>query len=165
MSTLTGPGSGPASAPRPDGPASRPFVALAQVTEAVRCANHVTAFAAWTVSTVAMGLAFELAGPHSLGWPAWPLLALLVPVVTAGARAVLLLVRAAAVQADVGGEPGWSAGAVAGEPPTVEETWARLHRATAAVQYREILARRALLWSYLSAAAFLAWSLAASLYP
>jgi hypothetical protein len=166
MSTLTGPGSGPAPTPRLDGPANRSFIALAQVTEAVRRANHVTALASWTVTTVAMGLVFELAGLRSLK-PAEVvlLLALFVPVLAAVVRAVLLLVRAAAQESVVGGEPGWSAGAAADEPPTIEETWARLHRATAAVQYREILAREALRWAYICAGSFLAWSITATLIP
>ena len=164
MSTLIGPGSSPAPAPHSDGPASHPLVALAQVTQSVRRANHVTAFASWLVATVGMGLVFELAGMGSPGPPRLAaLLALLIPVIVAGGRAVGLLTEAASVQAVVGGEPRWSAGASADEPPTVEAIWTRLHLATAAVQYREILARKALTWAYLCAAGFVGWSVAATL--
>lgn len=164
MSTLIGPGSSPAPAPYSSGPASRPLVALAQVTESVRRANHVTGFASWMVATIAMGLMFELAGMRSPGPPGLvALLALLIPMLAAGVRAVGLLCEAASVQAVVGGEPRWSAGASADEPPTAEAAWTRLHLATAAVQYREILARRALTWCFVCAAGFVAWSVAATL--
>jgi hypothetical protein len=116
------------------------------------------------VATAGAGLLFELAGMRSPGPPELAvLLVLLIPVVAAGVRTVGLLAEAAFAQAAVGGQPRWSAGASADEPPTAEAAWTRLHLATAAVQYREILARRALTWAYLCAAGFAGWSVVTTL--
>jgi len=152
------------SPPGPDrsGPADGPLLdTLADVTELVRGANQTTAVATWTVTTMAVGLLFQIDRLQSAR-PATSalLLALLVPILGAAGRVVLLLTRAAAAGAAVGGVPRWSAGATAGTPPSVEQVWTRLHLATAALQYREMLARHAALWAAPAGLGFLAWSLA-----
>ena len=70
----------------------------------------------------------------------------------------------APVGAIVGGDPGWSTGAVADEPPTAEQVWDRLHLATAALQCRELLARRALLWAYGCAGWFAVWCVVVTVF-
>lgn len=161
MSTRTGPGH-TRPAPQSGGSASAALISLADVTAAVQRANHITSFACWTVTTIAMGLVLEIGGLLAPGPPVW-LLAVLLPVLAAVVRAVLLLVRAAAAGSAVGGVPGWSAGAAGGAPPTAEQVWDRLHLAAAAVQHREVLAGRALTWAYTSGIGFGAWSLLATL--
>jgi hypothetical protein len=156
MSTLTGPGADPV--PLPGDPARRRLETLADVTEAVLRANHLTGPAAWLVAMSVLAWAFTLPDLGSASAPSVTLLlALMLPVPALAFRAVLLLARAARAGAEVGGEPRWSAGASTDEPPTAEQVWDRLHQATTAVQLREVLARRALAWAVATTSGTAAW--------
>jgi len=143
------------------GPADGPLLGtLADVTELAGQANQTTVFATWTVATMGIGLMFVLDRVQTARLPvAVLLLGLLLPILAAAGQTVLLLSRAGAAGAAVGGVPRWSAGASADRPPSVHQVWDRLHLATAALQCRELLARRAAVWAGAAGLGFLAWSL------
>jgi hypothetical protein len=161
-----------------------PIPALAAVLIALQRANHATAFASWTVTTIGLGLIFQARTVWTAGSvPAVLLTGLLLPVLAMAARVTVLLVYAgrAGAGAAVGGA--WrgagdpSTGAAADDPPAAglvtsvlppggeagaelgsAEAADRLRLLTAAVQRREVLAHAALNWAYAAGVAFLAWS-------
>ncbi|HEX6471835.1 MAG TPA: hypothetical protein VF069_22255 [Streptosporangiaceae bacterium] len=154
--------------PRKDTPPHEAISTTADVLELLKRSNHATAFAGWTVTTIAMGLVIQVGALRSI--ESFPLtlvlVGLLVPVLAATARTGVLLASAGRAAADAGGE-GEPTGAVAGATslPTEPEAAARLARdrlrsAVTSTQLRGVLARRALMWAYGAGAAFLAWSLA-----
>jgi hypothetical protein len=149
--------------PHKDTPAPEAISTTAEVIELVRRSNHATAFAGWTVATIAMGLVIQADSLRSIeSYPVTSMLiGLLVPVLAATARVVFLLVSAGRAVSVAGGD-GEPAGAVAGtgqdEPARL--AWDRLRSAITSAQIRDAHARRALAWAYGAGAAFLTWSLA-----
>jgi hypothetical protein len=152
--------------PRKDTPPHEVISTTADVLELLKRSNHATAFAGWTVTTIAMGLVFQVRALRAIeSFPLTLLLVgLLVPVLAATARTGVLLASAGRA-ADAGGE-GEPTGAVAGATslPTDTEAAARLARdrlrsAITSTRLRDALARRALIWACGAGATFLAWSL------
>jgi membrane protein required for beta-lactamase induction len=143
--------------------------------ELVRRSNHATAFAAWTVTTIAMGLVIQIDTLRSIVSFSTTLLVigLLIPVLAATARTTVLLVSAGRGATVVGGEALGPTGAAADatlsapsesartEPaqPTAQQACDRLWSVIASAQSRDAQAHHALRWAYGSGIAFLAWSL------
>jgi hypothetical protein len=167
MTTITG----PRALPHKGTPAPEAITTTAEVIELLKRSNHATAFAGWTVTTIAMGLVILTGAlravesfPVTLG-----LIGLLVPVLAATARTGILLAgagRAVSVVGDESEPTGAAAGTVnaagtaADHESAVRQARDRLRSAVASAQMRDVLARRALGWAYGSGAAFLTWGLA-----
>jgi hypothetical protein len=168
----------PRALPDKGTPAPEAISTTADVIELVKRSNHATAFAGWTVTTIAMGLLMQagtLRKVESFS-VTLVLMGLLVPVLAATARTGILLVAAGRAASVAGGESeptGAAAGAAfdaekheaAGHKADDHEAAAcrardRLWSTLTSAQARELLARRALGWAYGSGAAFLTWSLA-----
>jgi hypothetical protein len=141
------------------------FATVTEMFAMVQQANHATAFASWTVTTGALGLAAEAGTVRAaLGTPLGGMLAVaLGPVLAAGAYVVVLLARAHAL----------TAGAhedfhrfIATVTPDAREFTApalrQLQRLTAATRHRAMLTRAALTWAYVAGAGFVGWSLTAA---
>jgi hypothetical protein len=162
MTTITSPRALPKDTPTPED-----ISTVSQVIEVVRRSNHATAFAGWTVTTIAMGLVFQVDKLKSIeSFPVTAvLIGLLIPVLAATVRTGLLLVSAGRAVSVVGGD-GEPTGAAAdtgqstGEERAYRQVWDRLRSAITSAQVREARARRALVWAYVAGAAFLSWSLA-----
>jgi hypothetical protein len=166
---------GPRALPDKGTPAPEAISTTADVIELVKRSNQATAFAGWTVATIAMGLVIQAGTLRTV--ESFPvtlvLMGVLVPVLAAvlaaTARTGILLVGAGRAASVVGGESG-PTGAAAGvldaadhvSPehaaacPARDRLWSTLKSA----QARERPARRALSWASGSGAAFLTWSLA-----
>lgn len=173
MTTIAGPG----ALPDKGTPAPEAISTTADVIELVKRSNHATAFAGWTVTTIAMGLVIEAGTLRTV--ESFPvtlvLMGLLIPVLAATARTGILLVGAGRAASVAGGESeptGAAAGALDAADHVPAEHKAPDHEAAArlardrlwsmltSAQARERLAHRALSWAYGSGAAFLTWSLA-----
>ena len=111
MTTITG----PRALPHKGTPAPEAISTTADVIELVRRSNHATAFAGWTVTTVAMCLVFLTGTLRSVEsfTVTLVLIGVLVPVLAATARTGILLAGAVRAGSVVGGE-GEPAGAAAG---------------------------------------------------
>jgi hypothetical protein len=161
----------PRALPGKGTPAPEAISTTADVIELVKRSNHATAFAGWTVTTIAMGLVFLVGTLRSVDsfMITLVLMGLLLPVLAATARTGILLAGAGRAVSVVGGasEPGAAAGATlsAGDLSPADDAAAarqardRLRSAVTSAQIRDVLARRALLWAYGAGAAFLTWSL------
>jgi hypothetical protein len=149
--------------PHKDTPAPTAISTTADVIEVVRRSNHATAFAGWTVATIAMGLVIQADSLRSIESFSVTsmLIGLLVPVLAATTRVVFLLVNASRAVSVVGGD-GAPTGAAAdtGQDEPASLAWDRLRAAITSAQIRDAHARRALAWAYGAGAAFLSWSLA-----
>jgi hypothetical protein len=150
--------------PTKDTPTPEAVTTTADVIELVRRSNHATAFAGWTVATIAMGLVIQADSLRSIESFSitLTLMGLLLPVLAATARTGYLLVSAGRAISVVGGE-GESTGAAAdtdGEEAATRQAWDRLRSVITSAQIRDARARRALAWAYGAGAAFLTWSLA-----
>jgi hypothetical protein len=156
--------------------ADRTITTTIDVVTVLRRSNHATAFAGWTVATIAMGLVIQIDTVRAIGsGPAVILLAaLLVPVLAATGRVVVLLSRAAQAATDagtgIGGDAGTGVGSdakthagAAADLPSASAAWDRLNILITMTQIRDSLARRALGWAYGSGIAFLAWSVLATI--
>jgi hypothetical protein len=162
---------GPRALPDKGTPAPEAISTTADVIELVKRSNHATAFAGWTVTTIAMGLVIQAGTLRTV--ESFPvtlvLIGLLVPVLAATARTGILLVGAGRAASVAGGESeptGAAAGVLDAADHVPPEHAAaclardRLWSTLKSAQARERLARRALIWAYGSGAAFLTWSLA-----
>jgi hypothetical protein len=161
----------PRALPDKGTPAPEAISTTADVIELVKRSNHATAFAGWTVTTIAMGLVLQAQTLRTVEsfLVTLVLMGLLVPVLAATVRTGILLVGAGREASIAGGESE-PTGAVAGvldADDQVDEHAAatrlaqdRLWSTLTSVRTRERLARRALVWAYGSGAAFLTWSLA-----
>jgi hypothetical protein len=162
----------PRALPDQGTPAPEAISTTADVIELVKRSNHATAFAGWTVTTIAMGLVIQAGTLRTV--ESFPvtlvLMGLLVPVLAATARTGILLVGAGRAASVAGGE-NEPTGAVAGAFDAAEHeaddhdaaarrARDRLWSTLTSAQARQLLARRALVWAYGSGAAFLTWSLA-----
>lgn len=151
------------SLPHREDSTDRTITTTADVFALLRRSNDATAFAGWTVATIAMGLVIQIDTVRGIGSGATiALLAtLLAPVLAATGRVVVLLSRAAQAAtdagADVGGDAKTYAGAAA-DLPSASVAWERLNNLITMTQIRDSLARRALSWAYGSGIAFLVWS-------
>jgi hypothetical protein len=164
--------------PWPGTPWDDPASALAAVLSALQRSNHATAFASWTVTTIGLGLVFQVRSVEAAGPTSTVLLTgLLLPVLAATTRVIVLLIMAGRAGAETAAGGAWRedddppTGATAGDPPTTgpspsaAETLDRLRSLTDALRRREFLARTALNWAYVAGVAFLAWSLLTTLIP
>jgi hypothetical protein len=158
----------PRALPHKGTPAPEAISTTAEVIELVKRSNHATAFASWTVTTIAMGLVIQLGTLRLV--ESFPvtlvLIGLLVPLLAATARTGFLLADAGRAVSVVGGE-GEPTGAAAGDvnaqaehEAAVRQARDRLRSAVSSAQVRDVLAHRALLWAYGCGPAFLTWSLA-----
>src|SRR6266545_3188757 len=102
MTTMTS----PRALPHKDTPTPEAISTTADVIEIVRRSNHATAFAGWTVATIAMGLVVQVDALRSI--ESFPitlvLIGLLIPVVATTARTGVLLASAGRAVSVVGGE-------------------------------------------------------------
>jgi hypothetical protein len=161
----------PRALPDKGTPAPEAISTTADVIELVKRSNHATAFAGWTVTTIAMGLVFQaetLRTVESFS-VTLVLMGLLVPVLAAAARTGILLASAGRAASVAGGEsePTGAAAGVLDADDRVDADDAatrlaqdRLWSTLTSARTREELARRALGWAYGAGAAFLTWSLA-----
>jgi hypothetical protein len=152
--------------PHKDTPAPEVISTTADVAQLFQRSNHATAFAGWTVTTIAMGLVLQADTLRSIGSFTVTLLlvALLVPILAATARTAILLARVGWAAADVGGdgEPTGAAADTTLQTPkelTVRQAGDRLRSVIASVQLRNARTRRVVRWACGSFAAFLIWSL------
>src|SRR6266545_160048 len=150
MTTIASPG----ALPHKGTPAPEAISTTAEVIELVKRSNHATAFAGWTVTTIAMGLVIQAGTLRVV--ESFPvtlvLIGLLLPVLAAAARTGILLAGAGRAVSVAGGE-GEPTGAAAGAAfaPADHEAAAqqardRLRSAVSSAQVRDVLARRALVW-------------------
>jgi hypothetical protein len=152
--------------PHKDTPAPQVISTTADIAELLQRSNHATAFAGWTVTTIAMGLVLQADTLRSI--PSFTvtlmLVALLVPILAATARTAILLTRAGWAVSGVGGdgEPTGAAADITSQTPqplTARQAHDRLRSVIASVQLRNARTRRAVRWACGSGAAFLLWSL------
>jgi hypothetical protein len=156
------------SLPHREDSADKTITTMIDVVTVLRRSNHATAFAGWTVATIAMGLVIQIDTVRAIGsGPVITLLAaLLVPVLAATGRVVVLLSRAAQAATDAGTDVGGDANTYAGDAaglPSASAAWDRLNNLITMTRIRESLAQRALRWAYGSGIAFLAWSVLATI--
>jgi hypothetical protein len=151
--------------PHKDTPAPEVVSTTADVAELFQRSNHATAFAGWSVTTIAMGLVLQTETLRSIGSFTVTLLlvALLVPILAATARTAILLARAGWAASDVGGDGEPTGAAADTNPRTPKELTRqehdRLRSVIASVQLRNARTRRVVRWACGSFAAFLIWSL------
>lgn len=152
----------PHSLPHDDASTTSSAPAAITVTDIVAVmqrSNHVTAFAAWSVATIAIGLVLQVDTVRAIdSRPAMLLLAgLVLPVLATAGRAAILLVRAerAARHAEMTDTGAISDASPAPAAPDL------LDKLIAGLRQRAALARRAQIWAAGSGIAFLAWSLLA----
>jgi hypothetical protein len=161
----------PRALPDKGTPAPEAISTTADVIELVKRSNHATAFAGWTVTTIAMGLVLQAGTLRTVESfsVTLVLMGLLVPVLVATTRTGILLAGAGRAASVAGGEsePTGAAAGVLDAGDQVDEHEAATRRAQdrlwstlTSARSRELLARRALFWAYGSGAAFLTWSLA-----
>jgi hypothetical protein len=162
---------GPRALPDKSTPAPEAISTTADVIELVKRSNHATAFAGWTVTTIAMGLVIQAGTLRTVESfsVTLVLMGLLVPVLAATARTGILLVSAGRAASVAGGEnePTGAAADVlnAADRETDDHEAAacrardRLWSTLTSAQARELLAHRAVRWAFGSGAAFLTWSL------
>jgi hypothetical protein len=152
----------PAS-PGDDGAA---FGGVSAMFAMVQRSNHATAFAGWIIATGTMGLVVQFGTIEAAARAPYGelLLAALVPVLAAGGVVVALLVRAHRLTADAQEEFYRFIAEIPGDAPELcAPAVIQLQRLTAATRHRETLTRQALNWAYVTAAAFVAWSVTAAL--
>lgn len=131
----------------------------------VQRSNHATAFAAWVVATGAMGLVVQFGTIQAASRAPYGglFVAALVPVLAAGGLVVTLLVRAQLLTAHAQEDFYRFIAEIPGDAPELcAPAVLQLQRLTAATRHREMLTRQALTWAYVTAAAFLAWSVTAA---
>lgn len=131
----------------------------------VQRSNHATAFAGWIVATGAMGLVVQIGTIESASRSPYGglLFAALVPVLAAGGLVVALLIRANRVTRVAQEDFYRFIAEIPGDAPELcAPAVLQLQRLTAATRYRETLTRQALIWSYGTGMALLAWSVTAA---
>ena len=152
----------PAS-PGDDGAA---FGGVSAMFAMVQRSNHATAFAGWIIATGTMGLVVQFGTIEAASRAPYGglLLAALAPVLVAGGVDVALLMRAYRLTADAQEEFYRFIAEIPGDAPELcAPAVLQLHRLTAATRHRETLTHHALGWAYVTAAAFVAWSVTAAL--
>jgi hypothetical protein len=131
----------------------------------VRDSNHATAVAGWIITTGLTGLALQYDTARTASRTPFGglLIAALVPILACAGVVLTLLVRAHAITSAAQEDfHRFIAEIPRHEPELCAPAIRRLQRLTAATRHREILTRQALNWAYVSAVAFLTWSVTAS---
>jgi hypothetical protein len=131
----------------------------------VQRSNHATAFAGWTIATGAMGLVVQFGTIAAAGRSPYGslLLATLVPVLAAGGVVTTFLIRANLLTKVAHEEFYRFIAEIPGDAPELcAPAVLQLQRLTAATRHRDMLAQKALSWSYVAGVALVAWSAAAA---
>ncbi len=131
----------------------------------VQGSNHATALAGWVITTGMTGLAvqFDTARTASRTPFGGLLLAALVPVLACAGAVLTFLIRAHAITSAAREDFYRFIAETPRHAPELRAPAVRqLQLLTAATRHREILTRRALIWAYVSGAAFFTWILTAA---